>query len=300
MRYDTYYGLYRAETPLQHGADEKMETTSLCRYNTYILKSGALVKIYTLSVSTWRHVVRENATLRLLHIVGLDFKELPEIVQIVLMSGGPRLEKGDVVPLAFIKEIRKWFPLIDMMGTTVPFCMIEGKLYPTEITVLTKIIADEEFLIEGNIINSFKIDKETLPDVVTEFQFNTKRDPRTAEVADIKDTQYGTVANMFDTQIVMKGARLGHQIVIRDYDNQLLTSCLSSALDEWAMNGAYIGGKKSQGCGKVSFNYVPEFPSPSIYENFINENKMKIKDFLMDKKIWEDKETILKKIKIND
>lgn len=297
MQNNIYYGLYRAETPLMHGADEKMETTTLCRYNMQILKDGSSIKIYNLSTSTWRHTIRENAALRLLSLLDLKFEDIPELVQIVLVSGGPRLEKGEIVPLAFVRELRKWFPLLDMMGTTVPFCMFEGKMYPTAINVLTKILANNYCYIEDMIIKEFSVDIDSLSDIVTEFQFNTKRDPRTKEVKNVNDTEYGTVANMFDTQMIIKGALLGHQVVIRDYDNGLLSSCLNSALEEWKRNGSYIGGKKSQGCGNVSFEYKPALSDPNIYESFIIKNKDVLKSMVMDDKVWKDKNAIFDKVK---
>jgi len=295
MRIDTYYGLYKAETSIQHGTDEKMETTALCRYNTF-LKDGKSIRIYNISVSTFRHTIRDSATDRLLSILGMSFEDLPEISQIIFKSGGPRLEKGEVVPLAFIKAVRKWFPLIDLMGTTTPFCMIEGRLYPTEINTLTRSLIEGSFYIEDNIVKEFSLQKDLLPEIVTEFQFNTKRDPRAFMVDDVKNIQYGTVANMFDTQQIIKGTLLGHQVVIRDYENQMLGSCVSSALAEWIRGGSYIAGKKSQGCGKVSFKYSPLLPSTSIYEDFVAANKDMISSLIMNKKVWEDKNTILSMI----
>jgi len=290
--YSTFYGLFRAETPLNHGADEKMETTSLCRYNTVLLEDGKEVKVYNISVAAYRHNIREFGCHRLLNLLGLFVEDLPEISNVIFLSGGPRLEKGEVAPLEFIRFIRQWFPLLDLMGCTTPFTMISGKFTPTAINVLAREVAEANFFIEGNILDLFGITPESLPSVVTEFQFNSKRDTRTEifDIANTKNTDCGTVANIFDTQVVRKGARLGHQVMIRDYDNKMLESCLSSALREWQRSGCHVGGKINQGCGQVSLQYAPSLVSPEIYENFVIDNASKIKNMVLDKKIWMNKE----------
>ena len=303
MTNKTFFGLYRAETPLSHQADESMETTSICRYNTVLLEDGSIVKVYNISSASFRNDIRVNAAKRLLDLVDLTLEDIPEIANVVLLSGGPRLERSEpVFPLEYIRKVREWFPMLDLLGGTTQFCMIESKMAPTSLNALTKSIS--EFVIESSIISEYGIDIDSLPDVVTEFQFNVKADPRTKfdkilETGEIEegesaeDSECRMVANMFDIQVIRKGTRLGHQVFIRDYDNLLLSSCFASSLVMWNRNGGYIGGRRAQGYGKVSWVYSPQLPSEEIYENFVVDNRDRIRSMIMDREIWKNQKAFL-------
>jgi len=303
----TFFGLYRAETPLSHQADKSMETTSIFRYNTVLLDDGSTTKVYNISSASFRNDIRVNAGRRLLKLVNLTLEDIPEIANVVLLSGGPRLERSEtVLPLEYINKVREYFPILDLLGGTTQFCMIEGRMAPTSINALTKITSN--FLIENAIIKSHNINKDILPDVVTEFQFNVKVDARTKydKIIDngdsiqvergkaVGDSESGIVANMFDVQVIRKGTLLGHQVFIRDYENSLLSSCFASALSSWKENGSYIGGRIAQGYGKVSWMYSPRLPVETIYEEYITNNKDRIRSMIMDREIWKDQKAFLR------
>lgn len=308
-----YHGLYTAETALSHLADERMETTSVCRSNNGLLPDGKIIKMYNISSNAYRQAIRYNGALRLLEMVDLTIEEIPEIAAVVLFSGGPRLESSEnVTPVKFLRTCCELFPLIDLLGCTVIFTMIEGRLSATQLNALTPEMLN--FKPEKGVIDRFKINPKSLPQKVVEFQFNTKRDPRkhfndkkSGERLDMpdeidqaymkKNTECGVVANMFECQIIIKGTRLGHCVHLTSHSPKhlgMLGSCWASCLKKWDEEGGKIGGKISQGNGQVSWQYLPNLPSPEIYENFVTERKDLLKKIILEGGTWKDKNIITK------
>jgi len=308
-----YRGLFKAETSLSHSADERMETTSVCRSNEAILLGGKIIKVYNLSSNTYRNCIRRYGAYRLLELLGITENDIPEISNVILFSGGPRLESSEnVVPVKFIRECCKYFPLLDLLGATVLFTMLNGKLDATQLNTLTPDMIN--FKSEKRVMESFAINPESLPQKVVEFQFNTKRDPRThfddkksgerLEMPDEfdqaylkKHTECGVVANMFEVQVIMKGVQLGHLATLTSHSEKhlsMLGSCLASCLKKWEQEGGKIGGKISQGCGLVSWEYLPALPDIDEYESFVLKNKEIITKLIMERNTWKDKNCISK------
>jgi hypothetical protein len=315
MKHNVFYGIFTAESPINHQADEKMETTSICRSNTAITADGKEVKIYNISANAFRNVIRRHAADRLLTLLDLSPIAIPEIANVILYSGGPRLDKtaksrGDGkekkkkpigLPLEYSYAVCQWFPMLELLGNTTQFCFIpvEGShLAPTSLNALTPETA--QFGIEQTVLSHHGIDVASLPDVVTEFQFNSKHDPRVKheQTADSQtNCECGEVANIFEVQYLCKGTRLAHQAYIADRDDGMLSSCLSSALQEWQRQGGFIAGKKAQGAGVVSWQYLPVLPSPEKYEAFITAQKSILKGMVEDREIWKSEEAFFKHCK---
>lgn len=343
MSYRKFLGLFTAETPLSHQADEKMETTIICRYNIAV-KDGRYVKVYNISANAFRNAVRRNGAQRLLDLIGMKIEDLPEIANVVLFSGGPRLEKsvssrykgegkskssGGQIPIEYSNTLCRWFPLLDLLGCTTQFCMVPhdgSKMAPTSLNALTPEIAS--FKIESSVIDAHEIKIESLPGVVTEFQFNSKQDSRVRydflheekekvifeeglykRYEDVQITlleesdkgnnpqgksECGEIRNVFDVQYICKGTLLAHQVAIFDRPDGILTSCFSSALEQWKRDGGYIAGKIAQGAGVVSWRYIPNLLSPEKYENFITENKRRLKSMLEDRDIWKSEKVLMR------
>lgn len=282
------YLKYKAETTISHRADESMKTTSLVRTNNVII-DGKRYKVPNISAASIRtRLIRQPATNRLLDLLELDAKDLPILSHTVLYSGGGRLESAEThMPLQYIRTVRQYFPLLACLGATTNFCMLEGDFKVTSANALLKdIVKSNCFEIEDTIIKKFNIDTENLSNIVTEFQFNTKRDSRLNV-----DENDKTIANIFDQQLLIKGTLLGNLILIRDYD-ELKGSFLNSSLINWKKEGGFIGGQSSQGSGILSYQLSENLPKPEIYENFVIENKDLIIKLLMEEKIWKDKKVI--------
>jgi hypothetical protein len=296
MTRQIFYGLYKAETPLQHSSDESMETTTLFRSNEIILENGELFKNYNVSAASFRHVIRQNATNKMLEIIGLKPEELPEVSHVILFSGGPRLNKKKVehsvlgdIHIKFSNFINENIPIIELLGSTCFFSMLPAwgsALTVTSLNVLQPEL--KEFSIEKTIMETFKIHTNELCKEVSEFQFNTKVDGRVRFDGEAPEGECETVRNIFDVQYLKKGTLFGNCISIVEREDGLLSSCFSSAIKEWQKTGRYIAGKKSVGAGMLSSRFSPSLPSEEPYEKFIKENKTKIKDILQDTAIWKD------------
>ena len=301
----TYYGLYLALTPIQHATDERMETSVVFRSNVGVLPDGERVKIYNVSANAFRHGVREHAALRLLDLVGLTLSDIPEMTNVVLFSGGPRLDKkrGDVVaggpgkiPIAYSNTICEWFPMLELLGTTTLFCFVPhfgSRLAPTALNALTRKVA--AFPLEAKVLAAHGVDPAMLPATVTELQFNVKHDPRTHyDELDGKKADAGEVRNLFDVQYVVKGTRFANRVVIDDHDDGMLSSCFASAMAAWRQRAGFIAGKRAQGAGVISWTYTPELPPPGLYEDFVAERKDALRALLLDADIWKDEKALLR------
>lgn len=296
MTRQVFYGLYKAETPLQHSSDESMETTTLFRNNEVLLKNGEILKNYNISAASFRHTIRENAVNRMLEIIGMTQEELPEVSHVILFSGGPRLNKkktenvvlGDI-HIKFSHFINENIPLLELLGSTCFFSMLPAwgsALAVTSLNVLQPEL--QEFTIEKEIIEKFNINVNRLSKEVAEFQFNTKTDKRVKFDGETPEGECETIKNIFDVQYIKKGTLFGNYININENKQGLLTSCFSSAIKEWKRNGSYIAGKKSVGAGVLSSCFSPELPSEELYEKFIEENQANIKKIVLDTKVWKD------------
>jgi len=290
-----------------------METTTVCRSNNAILPGGKIIKVYNISSNAYRNVLRRYGAARLLDLICLNVEEIPEIAAVVLFSGGPRLESSEnVTPRKFLRKCCELFPLIDLLGCTVLFTMVEGRLAATQLNALIPEMAN--FQIEKKAMDKFNINPGLLPVKVVEFQFNTKRDPRKyfndkksgerletpTEIDQAylkKNTECGVVANMFEVQMILKGTLLGHCVTLTSHAPKhldMLGSCLASCLKKWQEEDGKIGGKIGQGCGAVSWRYSPDMPSPDLYENFVNDNKVLLKKLILEAGTWKDKNVITK------
>lgn len=327
-----WYGLYTTETIAFTGTQERNETTSLFRYN----KKSNGYKVPNFSSNAVRNRLRVACFTDLISRVGVTLDELPVFNNLVMFSGGPRLENSDVtIRLEFLRELFKWIPGMYLFGGTTAFNMIGSVLTVSSLdAMLPQYIRD--FKIPGEVLKIFGLDVDSLPEVVTEFQFNTKKDirelPDTIEtlskeelqnklsLSEITDAEYAefqvsyddpeklfritrneekdkTVANMFDTQVLMAGTKmchylaLGRENILKNHD--ILTSCLAATLKQFQKE-PFLGARKSNGYGMVSFEYMPQLDDDTLYASFVEENKQRIYDILMDDKLFVDHKCIVK------
>lgn len=299
MKITNHHCLSKAETNLSHQADEKMETTALFRYENAVGKNGDNIKVYNISAGSFRSTLRRAGAYQLCDLLGLKPEELPELSHVVLFSGGPRLESSETIkPLNSERALRQLFPLLDLFGGTVSYTMLESQFKTTQLTAINKTIYNN-FDLEKEILDCFKINVNELPESVVDFEYNTKKDSRVKydNESSKEGCDCGTVANIFDIQIIKKGTWLANKVILNDYDDNLLSSCLNSCIQYWQNSGGLIGGKTSQGHGHVSFNLQPILAETSIYIDYINNLKDQIKKAIMDKQIWKDKKAILNHLK---
>ena len=102
---------------------------------------------------------------------------------------------------------------------------------------------------------------------------------------------------MFDLQILRAGTVLSSYLGLPHnnplHNNDMLEQCLANTLKEFS-NDPYVGGKRSNGFGRVSFEYSPKLSDDTKYVAFVKKHQSRIKDILTDEHLFADYKCILK------
>ena len=324
-----FNGLFKLESIAFHGAGESRETTSLFRSNMKTLPNGEEIRVHNFSSATVRSAFRRACFYDLLRRLDLDISELPTMNHIVMFSGGPRLESSEVtVRLNFLRELFKWLPGMQLFGGTTKFNMIQSVLQVYSLDALLPRYV-ENFIIPGAVVEAFGIDKGSLAENVKEIQFNTKRDIRELpdeilkkkvgelteaekaeflqcfddeetyfQVIENPDRKNTTLANMFSIEVLKAGTLLGHWLIIENtgdkQQDEMLKSCLAALLKYFKEEMPYFGGKKSNGMGLVTFDYKPDLTDCSLYAEFVEQNKERIRTIVLDPELFNKYDVVLK------
>lgn len=260
-------GIVTALSPLFHGGDEKTGSTPVLRTIMMYVPDLGEVPIPYYSGNAYRGRARRLLINDFLSTIGYELNNSK--LYHVLYSGGV-LETSDAttgtIDLEVRRKIRKFIPPIAMLG-----CSIGNQIIPGILIVEHMFPICLEY-------------KEYLPTkyqpmatepvrIFTDQSFITRRD----DLREAREEGEQAIQMKVDYECFIPGTRFYHRLVLQTPD-EIQLACLGRMI-ELLIDSPYLGGRSSQGDGKVRFEYE-NVPSSQKYIAFLNEAKDEIRAFI--------------------
>lgn len=283
--------VWELQSPFYHGADEKTGNVSLLRRERAVSPlTGEQYLRPFLSGNAWRGgVVRDRIFGLLLRRVGLRFEELPPARAHALLAGGS-IEAGadtgkvDVAARRRARAIPPW----DLIAGCIDSQIMDGCLKAHDAHLLCR--ENAWFLYE--ILNPTHDDGSTMTieefaaslkpaDDLTQLRLGTRHAHR--------DLEGSKGSQMFwNVEGILAGASIVHSFQLASLNgvSELTKSCLADLLEDFR-DDAMVGAQTSRGYGRISFNPytcgegVEGLPSPTIYREWVEENRDMIREWLL-------------------
>ena len=260
-------------SPLSHGSDIKMGNATIFRRMTAVTNTGALVDLPFYGGNAFRGQMRRllanDFLQRLGFEIGCNSAQIRNFLGHMLYEGGSLVSGSDAekymkaemgnaasIKTGFIRNFRNRIPFLSTFG-----CVVGGnKIIDGRINVNDLRPACNQWFGKGSDVND-----------LIEWTYGTNRDAD-EEKAD------GTTAMIYDIECLRVGTVLRGGIDFRPAVTPLDRACVVHGLDLMAKYG-YIGATSRAGYGKVAINY-PKYCDPSVYTDYIEDNKFVILDYL--------------------
>lgn len=302
-------------TPLHHGSEKpriKPDNLPLGAINNYtphrrlpvLLKSGdvqSIAEVPAVSGNSIRHLWRESLVDITLYTLGLKRRDLDRNILEILVSGGgmeardaikneEEEEKQDKaisrkdatqpnVPILVRdrETLRSTLPILSLFGCSYGNRMLSGL-----VKVGWAIPALQQTEHITNVESSVPYSED-----ITSFQIMTRHD-FLEENADENST---SKQSLYYIEVVSAGIPFFHEYNI-DLSTPIERSAMQIAIDSFKDN-PYLGGKSATGHGKFQTNrwYEKLDSSPSLYINFLKENKDVLVEYI---RLWNKPEKIVK------
>ena len=260
-------GTLTALSPIFTGGDEKTGSTPILRTVMMYTENGE-VPIPYISGNSIRGKLRRLLIRNFLSEIG--YKLTNAKLHHVLHSGGI-LESTDenvgTIDLELRKKIRENIPPIALLGCSIGNQIIAGVLTVEHLWPICEeycIYLPEEYQNDERAKKPVRI--------FTDQSFITRRD----DLRERKEEEQA-VQMKVDYEVFIPGTKFYHRFILLLPD-ELQKSTFARMLELFEMY-PYIGGRSSQGDGKVMINYKNSFNS-KLYKEFLEEKKNSILDFL--------------------
>jgi len=241
-------------------------------YKESVLKNGTVYpKVPVYRSNSIRGIIRDRIFIHLLNTIEINDK-LNLDTFYILFSGGSLTGGGGSFDMKKTQELRELFPALSLLGSAIGTQMLDSilntyPLYPN----------CKEF---GNGNLSYK-------DCYRTHQITRKDDAKSVladeylnqSLEDKKDKKPQQMIATFET--VKQGTEFNFEVLL-DSKNKIEIACLHRMLKELVNYGS-IGGARRLGFGQFELALDTELDSTD-YDNFLVENKDKIKSYLLNKK----------------
>lgn len=253
-------------SPLAHFGDEMCGTMQTARRLKYRYENKYIdVPVY--SGNALRGILRSLVFQDLLERLDISINSISQGVFYTLFNGGS-LKSGGIEDLEFKRQIRECCPALVLLGSAYGSQMTEGK---AKVGILRPVCK------EMNEYNRKQSDISLYSGMISEI-FQTRRDRLKTKIELPADTTTETVQMKYEFETLSAGTELETEIAI-EFGSELEKSCMVYMLGLLVHLG-HIGGKSSEGYGKVSITSNCDFADAQVYNDFIDANKKEIKEFL--------------------
>jgi len=255
-------GIITLQSPLIHGADEKMGVDTKFRRLAYIV-DGAVEWIPTVSGNSIRGVMRRLIANDFIQRLGMDKTGISDKIYYMFFSGGA-LEKGSIISgidVGARREFREKIPFMSIFGGSVGNQIMAGKMIVDNAVPTCK-----ETSINTGIESSL-----SYWDLLQEI-YLTRRD----DLEDKEATKNATQMK-YSMECLHTGVRLKHGFTLMNC-NDVETACFYQALYLWIQDG-YLGGKSSIGMGKFSAEYTNR-GDVQLYLDYVEQNKVVLAEYV--------------------
>ena len=258
-------GTITALTPIFHGGDEKTGSTPVLRTIMVYVDGIGEVPIPYLSGNGIRGKLRRLAIKDFLDM--LEYEITNTKLHHALFSGGVLESTSDttgVIDLAFRKKVRELMPPVAIFGCALGNQMIQGNLIVEHMWPICeeyKPYLPEEYQKDPRAERPIR--------TFTDQSFITRRD----DLREEREEDEQAVQMKVDYECFVPGTKFYHRFVLQLPD-QLQLSCFGRVLDLFEAM-PYVGGRSSNGDGKVMLNYKNK-PDASLYLEFVQEKRDEI------------------------
>lgn len=205
----------------------------------------------------------------------LEITNLEPRVYHMLFTGGnlEQVSKGQgELDIALRRKISELIPPIAMLGTSylnqsIPGKLIVGKAYP--------ICKELVHFFKEYDRDAFDEEKLLYVEQVTDGLFQTRMDSHDVDVVDSENP----IQMKVETEVFIPGVAFMHYFVLSHFTD-VEYSMFRHMIELWKQK-PFIGGKSAMGNGQIRIDYDPSsFPSPSLYLQFLDDNKEAIKGLI--------------------
>lgn len=256
-------------SPLAHFGDEMCGTMQTFRRIKYRY-GDRYIDVPVYSGNALRGILRTLVFQDLLEKLGMSIGSINQAVFYTLFNGGS-LKSGGIESLEFKKNIRENCPPLVLLGSAYGNQMTEGK---AKVGILRPVCK------EMNGYNREQSETSLYSGMINEV-FQTRSDrlkPKTDTVADSDTAVKETVQMKYEFETFSTGTELETEIAV-EFGTELEQACMAYMIELLKKLG-HIGGKSSDGYGKIEVICDYGDTDPKLYEDFIDANKEEIKKFL--------------------
>lgn len=258
--------LYTALSPISHNSDETLSNTVPFRRQTIVV-DNEIEEVPVISGNSIRGIWRRIGAEHLLKSVGLSQEECKVDLYHKLFTGGSLNSSADDIQITFRREVRAKVPFLSIFGTALDSFILKGKLICGFMYPVCRQTAK---------YTGIESDKDVYEFISSEFY--TRRDDYEEAQDEIIEKSNQMI---YDGEVLITGTRF-NQVVILDTSHSIEIGCFFNILKCFSEK-PFIGGVSRAGHGQVDFDidfskYEKEIKE---YNDFLEENKEDIKNFLM-------------------
>ena len=253
-------GRIKAITPISHSMGTEGITSPLRRENFII--DNKVVQVPVISGNAIRGVLRRHGAKVLLELLGVEPSELPPMAYHLLHDGGIIEEAVHIEPdVEFLRQVRKYIPLVSLFGGCVRQTPLSGKLIVNPAIPITQ---------ETERYTGVKTTVR-LADIVHEVAF-TRRDDR--EMRRLSSP----VQMLYLVECFAAGTEFIHSFILKTNDPIELGS-FHAALRSFN-ECPFLGGRSAAGLGQIEWTYKPDDSLIAKFTKFVKQNAQTILDTL--------------------
>jgi len=264
-----WHGKIKLLSPMSHNSDESFGVDTTFR-RVKILSGGKVHRIPIYSGNAFRGILRRIGADHLFKTV--DINNVPQKLYYCFFSGG-MLQGGSGskgVEIQKKREVRAMVPFLSIFGSAMSNYIMPGKLKVGQGIPICKETAEYTGIESEETYYSF-IDSI----------FYTRRDdyePTIEENDKKKENEDQAHQMKYNAEVLIPGTELDHTFSLT-YANELEQSCFGSIMRQF-INNPILGGKSAVGHGNVKLVGYGNFPDPTVYQNFLVENKESIVKYI--------------------
>jgi CRISPR/Cas system CMR subunit Cmr6 (Cas7 group RAMP superfamily) len=256
----------RLLTPLIHSEETQSNVSNLFREKRII--NNKIYYIPAIKGNSIRGIMRNLIFEHLLKTVQIEDNTLSPDLFYILFCGGFLEGMDGEIDMQAKKAIRDVCPALSILGSALKKEMLRGKLIISSMYPKCKELGTGELSIYD----------------ITNITRYTRTDDSKLAVGDkfkkAQNKEGDPIQMFYDVETLNAGVDLNWFLAL-DSQNDIEQACLYRMIKELA-NTPFLGGKSSAGHGQFEFiNLDVKNLNSSAYDNFLQGNKDKIKDWLL-------------------
>jgi CRISPR/Cas system CMR subunit Cmr6 (Cas7 group RAMP superfamily) len=234
-------------------------------------KNQIFLKVPVYRSNSIRGIIRDRIFIHLLETIKID-KKLDLDTFYILFSGGSLTGGGGTFNMQKTQELRDLFPALSLLGSAIGSQMLTSIMTTNALYPVCKEFENGDKSYKEAYRTHQIVRKDDAKDILADEYLNQSKEEK-------KNKKPQQMIASFET--VKQGTSFDFQLEL-DSKNSLEISCMHRMIKEF-VNFGFVGGARRLGFGKFELALDTELDS-SEYDQFIENNAEKIKNYLLDRK----------------